>query len=214
MSPYYSVPVLDRLFEHFVAHDGSPSGLVPIFEQPLFHRELVNVDTLRWFPQIVLYKPEHTPKILEVWINQTVLSQGIEDIDILFESLYRILLVVTPVQRILRRVRKALYWIMIRAEHTHSPYVNQDQDEPINILKLVTIDLEAEWVDGIGAPPIELRNFDFVTNMSDEEWAEWTTRIKILILGTRLGGLKYRPGYSKVKYIRDPDGVCLCGPMR
>jgi hypothetical protein len=211
MSPYYSAPVLDRLFEHFVGHDGSPDCLIPIFQQSWFYKELASVDTLRWFPLVVLYNPEHTSKILQVLINQTVFSQGIEFIGIPLESLYHILLVIASRRRFLRRATEILSWVMAHAGYTRDPQVNQGPDRSIDILKLVTINQRDE---GIGIPPMELRNFDFVTNMSDEEWAEWTTRIKILILGTMLGGLKYGPGYSKVKYIRDPDGVCLCGPMR
>jgi hypothetical protein len=211
MSPYYSAPVLDRLFEHFVGHDGSPDCLIPIFQQSWFHKELASVDTLRWFPLIVLYNPEHTSKILQVLIHQIVFSQGIDFIGIHLESLYHILLVITSRRRFLRRATEVLSWVMARAGYTRDPQVNQGPDESIDILKLVIIDQREE---GIGMPPMELRNFDFVTNMPDEEWAEWTTRMKVLILGTKLGALKDGPRYSKGRYSRDPDGVCLCDPMR
>jgi hypothetical protein len=213
MSPYYSAPVLGRLFEHFVGYSGKPDGLIGIFEQPWFHRELVNVDILRWFPPIVLHRPEHTSKFIQVLVNQVVLSQGFEDINIPLECLYHCLMA-TPLERdILQRVGQALAWAMDCANYVRDPQVDRDPERVIDALRLVNIDHGAESRGEASVSPIMPRNFDFVTNMSEEEWVGWTTGVKALILGTRLGGLGYGPHYSRNRFRRDPDGVCLCGPM-
>jgi hypothetical protein len=213
MSPYYSAPVLDRLFEHFVGYSGNPDGLIGIFEQPWFHRELVNVDILRRFPPIILYRPEHTSKFLQVLVNQLVLSQGFEDISIPLECLYHCLMVTSPDQDILHRIGQALSWAMDCADRARNPQVDRNLERAIDVLELVTIVREEESEEEASVSLIVPRSFDFVTDMSDEEWTGWTTEVKALILGTRLGGLGYGPRYSRDRFSRDPDGVCLYGPM-
>jgi hypothetical protein len=213
MSPYYPAPVLDRLFEHFVGYNGNPGGLIGIFKQSWFHRQLVNIDILRWFPPIVLHRPEHTSKILQVLVNQIVVSQGFEDINIPLECLYHCLVATCPKQDILQRVGQALAWVMDRTNYVRDPQVDRDPEGVIGALGLVNLDYRSESGGETNMSPIVPRNFDFVRNMSEEEWVGWTTGVKALILGIRLGALGYGPHYSRNRFRRDPNGVCLCGPM-
>jgi hypothetical protein len=223
MLPYYSAPVMDRLFEHFVTHGEDPSSLIGIFEQAWFHKELAGIDIVKWFPLIILYNPEYTSKILEALINQIILSQGWDDINIPLESLYHCLMVITPEQNTLRDVGQTLSWAMNCAKYARNPPVDRNFDGATDILKLVTIGRKRikfgiindseEQIERADAPPFELRNFDFMQDMSDEEWIEWNARMKILILGTKLNGLKHGPSYNKDRFSRDPDGVCPCIPM-
>jgi hypothetical protein len=185
---------------------------------------LSDANIIEWFPLIVLYRPEQSSKILEALINQIILSQGFEDIDIPSECLYCCLMAITSEESILQDVGRALSWTLNRAEYMRDPQSNQDVGDAMDILKLVTIGRREKHflggihgnekqMEGVDVPPFELRGFDFVQDTPDEEWTEWNTRMKILVLGTKLNGLKHGPSYNKDRFSRDPDGVCPCIPM-
>jgi hypothetical protein len=203
--------MLDRLFGHFVSDDGDPRGLIGIFEQAWFHQQLIGVDILRWFPLVVLYRPEHTSTILEALVDQATLSQGFEDINIPLECLYRCLIVISSENYIARHIGEALSWAMGCAERARDSQIGQDPAGASYTPRLVTFERRVVQRDRIDMSQIEPRTFDFVTNLSEEEWKEWITRMKTLKLGTQLGGLGYGPRYSRDRYSRDPNGTCLYG---
>jgi hypothetical protein len=59
-----------------------------------------------------------------------------------------------------------------------------------------------------GAPPGQLRSFEFAREMSNEEWEEWSLRVKVMVMGAKLGGLGCGPMYAQHRFVRDPDGIC------
>ncbi|PVF92408.1 hypothetical protein CPB86DRAFT_877909 [Serendipita vermifera] len=54
----------------------------------------------------------------------------------------------------------------------------------------------------------DIRSFDFVNDISDEEWEDWVIRLKVMIMGAPLGGLKPGPLQDSNRFCRDPDGLC------
>jgi hypothetical protein len=56
--------------------------------------------------------------------------------------------------------------------------------------------------------PGQIRSFEFAREMSNEEWDEWSNRIKSMAMGTKLRGLGCGPTYTRHGFVRDPDGIC------
>jgi hypothetical protein len=56
--------------------------------------------------------------------------------------------------------------------------------------------------------PGDIRSFNFVKDMSNEDWEEWVVRLRVMIMGSRLNGLRSGPTYEDHRFFRDPDGIC------
>ncbi|PVG03071.1 hypothetical protein CPB86DRAFT_822594 [Serendipita vermifera] len=108
-------------------------------------------------------------------------------------------------------LRHALSWVLdksIKVQHS----IGSAQDSPNDIFNPETFHFAKvglrklyryKW-SSLG----QIRSFDFVKDMSKEEWEEWITHIKVMLMGTTLNGLRSGPTYDSHRFSRDPDGVC------
>jgi hypothetical protein len=109
----------------------------------------------------------------------------------------------------LANLRKTLIWVFQTATKTRSedgPHELSKEPELDN-LPFATIAHQKVQMHGLASPG-QVRSFEFTRGMSNEEWEEWSTRIKTMIMGVRLGGLGCGPVYAVHRFVRDPDGTC------
>ncbi|CAG8741640.1 15457_t:CDS:2, partial [Acaulospora colombiana] len=90
-------------------------------------------------------------------------------------------------------LRKALMWVLHNAtamRHAEGPPSPSEKDTVVPEFAVLAV-RRAEQSGS--ASPGRLRSFEFVKNMSDEEWEEWSARIKSMVMGINLRGLEPGP---------------------
>jgi hypothetical protein len=109
----------------------------------------------------------------------------------------------------LANLRDTLIWVLQTATKTRNEDSSHESNKgpELDNLPFATIAHRKVQTHGL-AYPGQVRSFEFTRGMSDEEWEEWSTRIKTMIMGVRLGGLGCGPVYAVHRFVRDPDGTC------
>lgn len=190
------------------------SLLTKITKFQWFHEEFSQANGLDWLP-LIAQKALHpddrflgNDALTEILVDQTLFSISNQDAQSLLSSSYHYLQVIGQgLAQILKRsnhrqlsnLRIAFLWALHHSRMIYNSKEDIESSTPptVNPPNLKRFD----W------PTVgEIRSFDFVKTMSEEEWQEWVTRLKVLIMGTSRGGLKPGPLQNKGRFLRDPDG--------
>jgi hypothetical protein len=101
-------------------------------------------------------------------------------------------------------LRNALIWVLETAAKARNTV-------PLPVLKA---EPEVPAFATIGIRRIEqnispgrIRSFEFAREVSSEEWEEWSSSVKVLIMGASLRGLGCGPVHGANRLSRDPDGI-------
>ncbi|PVG04033.1 hypothetical protein CPB86DRAFT_868802, partial [Serendipita vermifera] len=90
----------------------------------------------------------------------------------------------------------ALMWVLhnaVTVRNTDAPAPSKDNYEaPV----FATLAIQRTQHHGLASPG-QVRSFECVKDMSDEEWEEWSGRIKSMVMGINLGGLEPGPMYAR-----------------
>ncbi|PVF90905.1 hypothetical protein CPB86DRAFT_803216, partial [Serendipita vermifera] len=105
----------------------------------------------------------------------------------------------------LSHLQEALMWILHNATTMRNTGALPPSDGDFKAPEFATIAIR-KVEDGLASPG-QPRSFEFVKDMSDEEWEEWSGRIKSMVMGINLGGLEPGPMYARHRFLQDPDGV-------
>ncbi|PVG03049.1 hypothetical protein CPB86DRAFT_793958 [Serendipita vermifera] len=214
----FASPVLGRILE-FAAKPNSFSVdylLREIVQYRWFYGEFRRANGLDWLPLIALNNTHPGDRILlndilaEVLVDQILSSAASQDIRAPLLSCYHYLesLGQIPARSLYEsngqgqsNLQRTLLWVL-----TESVKICNSEGYFESLLPVVSRPplLNRRFWPAFG----EVRSFDFVRDLSDEEWHEWVARLKVLIMGATLGGLKPCPVQNKNRFSRDPDGVC------
>jgi hypothetical protein len=231
----FAFPVLTRIFDH-CANFGAcslPHLLGKLVRFRWFYEEFTQTNGLYWLPLIAMNDiytrnsdsraetvrdGDALPNLL---VDQIVFSTANQEIDLPLSSTYKYLqsLGTMPVLHSsdthkgngLHRLQAALLWVFERSVEARDA-INGAQDPSTQIayresLQFATIGLQK--LNRYGWPSAgEIRSFEFVKYMSDDRWEMWIERLKVLMIGTKLGGLNVGPLSGKNRFIRDPESIC------
>ncbi|PVF97753.1 hypothetical protein CPB86DRAFT_413590 [Serendipita vermifera] len=107
---------------------------------------------------------------------------------------------ITDIHRLFN-LRVSLLWALYRSIKV---YNMRNHVEPPLSLRFEPPVLEREYWPTVG----DVRTFSFIRDLSGGEWKTWVDRLKVLIMGASLGGLKPGPSQNTDRFRRDPDGFC------
>ncbi|PVF97761.1 hypothetical protein CPB86DRAFT_759745 [Serendipita vermifera] len=205
-------PVLIVILEHSVKSDqfSIHSLLSRMAKFRWFYDEFSQANGLDWLPLIALnaiHTEDRTPwdnALTEILVDQILSSTANQDLHVPLSSSYHYLQSIGQSHNPrdhhgLANLRTALLWVLNNSTRVHD---SQDRTEESPLVFDPPV-LEREDWSQVG----DIRSFDFVKDLSGEEWAEWVTKLKVLIMGASLGGLKPGPFQNTNRFCRDPDGI-------
>ncbi|PVF97747.1 hypothetical protein CPB86DRAFT_826271 [Serendipita vermifera] len=210
----FASPVLSGVLEHSVKSDqfSIHSLLTRMAKFRWFSDEFSQVNGLDWLP-LIAFNAIHTENralrdnvLTEILVDQILSPTANQDVHAPLSSTYHYLQSIGQShnprdQDGLANLRAALMWIFTNSTKVHD---SQDRAEESSPLVLNPPVLEREDWPQVG----DVRSFDFVKDISGEEWEEWVTRLKVMVMGASLGGLKPGPFHDSNRFCRDPDGPC------
>jgi hypothetical protein len=194
-------------------------NLSAIVHSSLFHTEFAMVNGFEWLSTIGLGDYGNQENMVKLLIDQVVFESASPDLSGLLESTHICL-------QTLRGLASEHEWIKWIAEGgeipniaslylalrwIHDNFIKMRYGTPVPLSE--TFDIPFFALIGRKKKlrkqsPGRIRSFDFVGKLSVEEWEEWLSRVKILVMGVKLGGLGCGPTHAQHRFARDPDGVC------
>jgi hypothetical protein len=191
-----------------------------ISHRPWFPEQFTIAEGSNCLPNIGLTDYENRDTILELLVDQIVFESTSPDLNGPLECTHMCLQTLGPAEltidstidpnlgtkdKELLHLRDALIWILAKAAKAHdalSPPTLEGQPE---VLGFTAIDVRRIKQN---ISPGRIRSFGFAREVSSEEWEEWSSSVKVLIMGTSLRGLGCGPVYGAYRPLRDPDGIC------
>ncbi|PVF97746.1 hypothetical protein CPB86DRAFT_413539 [Serendipita vermifera] len=177
-----------------------------------FYDEFSQANGLDWLP-LIAFNAIHTEDqalrdnvLTEILFDQILYSTASRDVHAPLSSSYHYLQSIGQSHNPqdhhgLANLRAALVWVFKNSTRVHD---SQDRAQESSPLVFDPPVLERKDWPEVG----DVRSFDFVKDMSGEEWEDWATRLKVMIMGVSLGGLKPGPFQDRNRFYRDPDGFC------
>ncbi|PVF97748.1 hypothetical protein CPB86DRAFT_815320 [Serendipita vermifera] len=177
-----------------------------------FHDEFSQENGLDWLPLIALnarYTENRSLRdnaLTGILVDQILSSTANQDLHAPLSSSYHYLLSLGQRHNPrghdgLANLRAALLWVLSNSIKVHDSQ-DHTEDSPPLVFDPPVLE-RGRWPE-VG----DVRSFDFVNDLSGEEWVEWVTRLKALIMGVSLSGLKPGPFQDRNRFCRDPDGFC------
>ncbi|PVF97752.1 hypothetical protein CPB86DRAFT_826273 [Serendipita vermifera] len=176
-----------------------------------FYEEFSRANGLDWLPLIslhVLHPSDRKLKahaLTEILVDQILFSTANQDVQMpLLCSYYYLQSIGQTLLRShnqLANLRVALVWVLKNSIKVYNYRVHMKSLSPLVF--------DPPVLERIHWPTLgEVRSFDFICNLLDEEWEQWTSQLKVLIMGSFIGGLKPSPFQNANRFYRDPDGIC------
>jgi hypothetical protein len=194
------------------------NNLSAIVHSSLFHTEFAMVNGFEWLSTIGLGDYGNQENIVKLLIDQVVFESASPDLSGVLESTQTCL-------QTLRGLASEHEWIMwvsgsvtpnigslyMALRWIHDNFIKMRYGDPLPLSGKSDVPFFA-FIDHKKKlrkqSPGRIRSFDFVGKLSVEEWEEWSNRVKILVMGVKLGGLGCGPTHAQHRFARDPDGVC------
>ncbi|PVF97760.1 hypothetical protein CPB86DRAFT_873940 [Serendipita vermifera] len=210
----FAFPVISIVLEQSVKSEEIPIRwlLTLMANFGWFYDDFSQANGLEWLPLIALNHIHTYDRTLrdnalyEILVDQILSSTAKQDVHAPLSASYHYLQSIGQSHNPrdhggLANLRAALLWVLNNSTRVHD---SQDRAEESSPLIFDPPVLErGDW------PTLEdFRSFDFMNDLSGEEWAEWMARLKVLIMGASLGGLKPGPCQDRNRFFRDPDGFC------
>jgi hypothetical protein len=105
----------------------------------------------------------------------------------------------------LLNLRDALIWVLKKAAKARDQVSIPALEGELEVPAFATIGIRRQKHDSsLG----RIRSFEFVRELSRDEWDEWSSSVEVLIMGTSLYGLGCGPVHGASRPSRDPDGIC------
>jgi hypothetical protein len=102
-------------------------------------------------------------------------------------------------------LRSALVWILETAAKARTQVSLPALEGEFEVSAFATIGIRRyEHTESLGW----IRSLEFARDMSSEEWEEWSSSVKVLVMGASLRGLGCGPVHGVYRPSRDPDGIC------
>ncbi|PVF96426.1 hypothetical protein CPB86DRAFT_874976 [Serendipita vermifera] len=210
----FACPVLGVILEQSVKSEEFPirSILTQMAKFQWFYDELSQANGLDWLP-LIAFNAIHGEDIrfldnalAEILVNHILSSAANQEVIAPLSCSYHYLQSMGQCHNSsdhhrLANLRVTFVWVLNNSIKVHD---SQDTAESSAPLLFDPPILEREDWPTVG----DVRSFDFVNDMSDEEWDDWVTRLKVMIMGVSLGGLKPGPLQDRNRFCRDPDGLC------
>ncbi|PVF92402.1 hypothetical protein CPB86DRAFT_877904 [Serendipita vermifera] len=177
-----------------------------------FYDEFSRANGLDWLPLIALNAFHPMDRISERYALTGILVDCIlfwtasRDIQVPLSSSYHYLQSIGQSHdpqddHRLSNLQTTLLWVLNSAIKVHNSQNHPESSSPLVF--------DPPILGRYGWPTVGgVRSFDFVNNMSGEEWGDWVTRLKVMIMGASLGGLKPGSFHDRNRFCRDPDGLC------
>ncbi|PVG03063.1 hypothetical protein CPB86DRAFT_779957 [Serendipita vermifera] len=206
-----ALPMLSVIFEESTKSDvfSIRSLFIQIVQFQWFYEEFHRANGLDWLLRIAQNGIHPDDRLLkndiltEILVDEILFSAVSQDIQVPLSMSYRYLQSVgesapqtqyeSNIQG-LANLKIALLWV----------HDSKDRAELSSRRVLIPANLERLYWPSHG----KIRSFRFVSDMSNKQWQKWVERLKILIMGTSLGGLRPGPVQNGSRFFRDPDGVC------
>ncbi|PVG03066.1 hypothetical protein CPB86DRAFT_869979 [Serendipita vermifera] len=207
-------PVLNVILEQSLTGEKFPisSLLTRMVIFPWFHEEFCQANGLDWLPQIAIYIEDwwyNGRPLTEILVDQILFSAANRDIYAPLSSSYLYLQSVgqTSPQSNKKQnhdqlfnLRATLFWVLDNSINVHDSQNRRESSPPVFDPPILR---RYSWLT-VG----DVRSFEFIQDMSGEEWEDWVTKLEVMIMGTSLGGLKSGPLQDRNRFCRDPDGCC------
>ncbi|PVG04035.1 hypothetical protein CPB86DRAFT_868804 [Serendipita vermifera] len=182
---------------------------------------------LEWVSRIGLNGYIHASAILQIIVDQIVFESAAADIDGPLECSYICLKTLRGItlgspsdrnenihifvdvdgQKELCNLREALIWVLQNAtEMRHNGAIPPLNSNP-ELLEFATLAIQRIRQLELACPG-QLRSFEFIRNMPDEEWEVWSGKIKSMVMGINMGGLEPGPMLTRHRFVRDAEGIC------
>ncbi|PVF97763.1 hypothetical protein CPB86DRAFT_873943 [Serendipita vermifera] len=177
-----------------------------------FYDEFSQANGLNWLPLIAL-NPIHLEDqmlqdnvLTEILVDQILSSRANRDVQAPLSSSYLYLQSIgqshNPRDHYeLANLRTTLLWLLNNSTKVHDLQGRTEESSPL-VFDPPGLERE-DW-----RTVRDIRSFDFVKDMYGEEWEDWVTKLKVMIMGTSLGWLKPGPLQDRNRFCRDPDGFC------
>ncbi|PVG04032.1 hypothetical protein CPB86DRAFT_868801 [Serendipita vermifera] len=231
-----SVPALNNILEYYHNRSYGYGGgiLIHAARFPWFNDQFRIANGLTWLSCIGLNGRIHANVVLQLLVDQTMFENANTDINGPLECSFVCLQTlgdISPTDRNdgssdwndgnsegstdqsddpdgqeLSHLRGALMWVLHNATTMRNAGTLPPSDGDFKAPEFATIAIQ-KVKDGLASPG-QLRSFEFVKDMSNEEWEEWSGRIKSMVMGVHLGGLGTGPTHGWHRFPRDPDGAC------
>ncbi|PVF92405.1 hypothetical protein CPB86DRAFT_877906 [Serendipita vermifera] len=211
----FASPVLSVVLEQSIISGGFPIRSILgslASSNSWFYAEFSQANGLDWLPRIVLNAVHHWDQIpkhyslTEILIDHILSSTVNRDVQVPLTSSYHYLQAMGQSHNPqyyhgLANLESTLLWVFKSATKVHNS--QSHAESPSSLVFDPPVLERGDW------PTIrDVRSFDFVNDLSGEEWKEWVTRLKVMIMGASLGGLKLGPLQDRNRFFRDPDGLC------
>jgi hypothetical protein len=193
-----------------------------------FYEQFTMADGLGWVSRIGLSDYWIRDVLLNLLVDQIVFENATQDFNGVLECAYICLQTLrgTIVGSVAHRrkdwnlqmtghkelsfLQESLIWVLQKVTKTRngtSLPALENTYEPPSFAKIAV----RKFRDYGVASPGQIRSFEFTTEMSNEQWEEWSLRVKVMAMGAKLGGLGCEPMYAQYRFVRDPDGMCVNG---
>ncbi|CAG8452974.1 9391_t:CDS:2, partial [Acaulospora colombiana] len=183
-----------------------------------FYEEFSEANGLAWLPLIAqndIYTEDQSLKeniLTEILIDQILFSTANRNVQVSLLSSYHYLQSIGQTwtqigdqSHRLPNLQAALIWVL-----NHSIKLHNSKILAASSFSLI----DQPNLERYNWPTVgEVRSFSFIKDMSDEEWQEWVARLRVLIMGASLGGLKPGPLQNRGRFSRDTDGLCHFTPQ-
>jgi hypothetical protein len=182
-----------------------------------FPEQFAIANGFNYLPNIGLGDYMNRDTILELLVDQIVFDSTSPDLNGPLKCTYMCLqtlhlaksTIVDPIlgmtDKELSNLRDALIWVLEKAAEAHGKVPLPALEGEPEVLAFATIGIRR---DRQNISQGRIRSFEFGREVSSEEWEEWSSSIKVLIMGGSLGGLGCGPVYAANRLSRDPDGLC------
>jgi hypothetical protein len=190
---------------------------------PWFQGQFAVANGLEWLYTIGLGDHKSQDVILELLVDQIVFESASSDLNGPLECSYICLqtlrrsnegqneeqhhgiIVEHDFSTTLLDLREALAWVLRNAYKMRSERgLLASEDE----FKVPTFAKIGRRKNEIQRHPGRIRSFKFAREMSNEEWDEWSSRVKTMVMGVDLRGLGCGPVSTQHRFTRDPEGIC------
>ncbi|PVF97757.1 hypothetical protein CPB86DRAFT_734357 [Serendipita vermifera] len=210
----FASPVLAVVLEQSIKSEEFPihSLLTQMAKFRWFYDEFSQANGLDWLPLVALNAVHIKDQTLrdnalaEILVDQLLSSTANQDIQAPLSSSYHYLQSIGQSHNSLNHyqlanLRTALLWILCTSTKAHDSQDHAEESSPLVFDPPV---LERYRWPTVG----DVRSFGFIKDLSSDEWEDWLTRLKILIMGASLGGLNPGPFQDGYRFFRGPDGCC------
>jgi hypothetical protein len=217
-----SAPVLNRILEYYKKSDDITMRYIlkNISYLSWFHEQFTIANGFNCLPNIGLANYENRDTILEFLVDQIVFESTSPDLNGPLKCTYMCLQTLHPAELTigstidqdfettdieLLKLRDALIWVLEKAAKARDdvslPPLAGEPEAPA----FATIGIRRTEEN---ISPGRIRSFEFARKLSREEWEEWSSSVKVLVMGVSLHGLGCGPVHGGYRLSRDPDGIC------